>query len=379
MTESETSPALKQTTPPELRQARFEDYAAIASLAAANQMLVQSEADWRGMWENNPLWPKVRDRWPIGWVLEDSAGAVVGSIVNVPTLYRFGDRDLICANGRAWVCAEPFRGFAVLLMDEYFAQHGADLFVNTTVGPVATETLEQYSKHVPVGDWQSIAFWVTGYQSFAKAAIEKSRLPMAELLQFGAAAGLWLMGHRWVKVLPGKPEGIDVDAPDAFDARFDSFWEELTRHNPRKLLAVRDAEALNWHFAVPLREKRVWVFTASRGGLLRAYCVVKREDRDGAMPRMRIVDYQSIEKETDLLPAFLAAALRRCRSEGIGMLEHLGTGLPKTRTLDDFAPYRRRVKYWPYYYQTHDSALQEQLARPDVWDPSSFDGDASFE
>jgi hypothetical protein len=368
-----------QHEPPNLRPARFEDYSQIIKLEASHDMWTQSEQEWRAMWEANPLWERLKKNWPIGWVLEDSAGKIVGSIVNVPSAYRFGGRELLCANGRAWVCANEYRGFAVLLMDEYFNQEGAELFINTTVGPVATETLEQYASHVPLGDWNSIAFWITGYEGFARVALEKARVPARGLLTYPAAAALWVKDALWMKSLPAADQSVEIEWVDGFDDRFDPFWEELVRQNPDKLLAARDSRALAWHFALPLRQQRLWILTAKRKGLLRAYCIVKREDRDTALKRMRVVDFQSVERDCDLLPALLEAARRKCVAEGIHMLEHLGCGLPKMRSFDDFAPYRRPLGHWPFYYHAAKVELQKELANPAVWDPSSYDGDSSFE
>jgi hypothetical protein len=99
----------------------------------------------------------------------------------------------------------------------------------------------------------------------------------------------------------------------------------------------------------------------------------------GNLSRMRVVDYQSLERDEDLLPGLLETARRRCVAEGIGMLEHRGCGLPKMRSLDQHAPYRRKLESWPYFCKVSDPALRAELSKPQAWDPSDFDGDASFE
>ena len=72
-----------------------------------------------------------------------------------------------------------------------------------------------------------------------------------------------------------------------------------------------------------------------------------------------------------------AAALRRGR--------HLHPRTPRLSdcrrcsSFDRFAPYRRKLPNWPFYYRAADPALCAELVQPKVWDPSSFDGDASFE
>src|SRR5262249_41935326 len=111
------------------------------------------------------------------------------------------------------------------------------------------------------------------------------------------------------------------------------------------------------------------------------YCILKRTDQPQGMQgltRMRLVDFQTLEPGANLLPGLLRAALRRCAAEGIHVLEHLGCDLPKMRSFDRFAPYRRKLPAWKYYYKAANPALDDELRKPEVWDPSTFDGDASL-
>jgi hypothetical protein len=375
-----SSPAKSGATgSPRLRHAGLEDYAGIARLEGENGLESQPESDWRGVWLDNPLWPRLESTWPIGWVLEDAAGMIVGSIMNVPSRYRFQGRDLICANGRAWVADPAYRGFALILMDEYFNQEGADLFVNTTVGPMACDVLNELAVRVPLGDWQSVSYWITGYRGFAGQALRKMHVPMAGILAVPAAASLWIKDALLGKSLPDVPGGFVIEQVTAFDSRFDDFWTHLALLNQDKLLAVRDRAALNWHFAVPLRRNRLRIVTASRGGELRAWAILKRHDQAGGFTRMRLVDYQTIELEIDPLPALLKSAVAICAREKIDILDNLGREIPKMRAFDDLAPHRHRIGNWPFYYRANDAALRAQLAGTRVWDPSSYDGDASFE
>ena len=172
---------------------------------------------------------------------------------------------------------------------------------------------------------------------------------------------------------------IEVTMATSFDARFDAFWSKLVEQNADKLLGFRDRQTLTWHFAGPLRDKQVWILTIERGGLLRAYCVLKRQDHPpSGLVRMRLVDYQSLEPEADLLSPMIECALHRCAAEGVYSLEHVGGDLPKMRAFDSIAPYRRKLPAWPYYYMAADAKLNEQLRDPSAWDPSTFDGDASL-
>lgn len=372
--------AAASQAPPELRVATLDDYERIARHEEANGMVSMPRDDWRRLWLDNPLWPRLGHDWPVGWLLEDAEGRLVGSMLNIPSLYTFRGRELICANGRGWAVAPEFRGFALWVMSEYFQQDGADLFINTTVAPTAEPKIAALSDRVPVGDFQTIAYWVTGYRGFARKALEKLRAPGAGLLAGPLAAALWLRDAIGSRRLPAAPASMVVESAEAFDGRFDACWHELVQQRPETLLGVRDRQSLAWHFGGLLRAGRLWIFTASRGGLLRGYAIFRRQDRgDDGIRRMQLVDYQSVEPEVDLLPGLLRAALDRSAREGFYVLEQVGCGLPRRECVDACAPYRRRLPCWPFYYRAADPALHAELADPRFWAPSTFDGDASFD
>ena len=378
MTEGTETPS--KTLPiPLLRPARFEDYPQIERLESSHGLLTLRADDWRGLWLNNPLWRRLGDKWPIGWVLEDATGTVVGSLTNIPSLYTYLDRELIAATGRGWVVTSDYRGVALWLMDEYFHQEGVDLFINTTVNSLAVEPFSAFgSVRVPLGDWDTAAYWITERRGFARTALRIKAVPLPDLLAIPAAALLRLREAFGVRPLPALAPSVVVEQANAFDSRFDTFWAELVRKDSNKLLGVRDGRTLSWHFAGPMRAGQAWAFMASRNHLLRAYCVVKRQDHpQSGLVRMRLVDYQNLESEA-LLSGLLRAALERCKAEGIYTLEHVGCDLPKMRLLDRFAPYRRKLAAWPFYYKAVDPTLDADLRKPEVWDPSAFDGDASL-
>jgi len=380
-TEAQRTRAEKSLQPPNLRLAALDDYEQVTRLEASVGMQTRSADDWCAMWLKNPLWPRVGKDWPIGWILEDTSGRVVGSVMSVPSLYQFRGRELMCATGRSWVMAPEYRGYGLWIMSEYVNFEKADLFMHNTVGEMAIGVMDQVSSRVPLGDWETIAYWVTGYRAFAETALKKYGAPsaLAGALAYPAAAAMRLKDALSVKSLPPAAGSITIETIEQFDARWDAFWQELVRENPDKLLAARDSETLRWHYMLPMRLGRLWIYTATRGGMLRAYCILKRHELPGNLSRMRVIDFQSLERDEDLLPGLLEAARRRCVAEGIGMLEHHGCGLPKMRVLDQHAPYRRKLGNWPYFCTVPDPALKAQLSKPEAWDPSAFDGDGSLE
>jgi hypothetical protein len=365
-------------TMPRLRLASLDDYDAIAKVEHDNGLASMPRDDWRRLWLDNPLWPRVERDWPIGWLLENEQGQVVGSIVNIPTRYAFQGRELLCGNGRGWAVDEPYRSFAPALVVEHFQQSGVDLIVSTTVGINAAPMVSTLSTPVPLGDFQRVAYFATHHQALVSKALAQKRIPLAALVLWPVATLLAAKDRIGRLLIPGAPPGVIIDATDKFDDRFDAFWAEMQRSRPDRLLGWRDRATLQWHYRQSLAQDSLWVFTASRGGVLRAYCIVKRQDPGERIRRLRLVDFQTLEPERDLLSGLLRSALGRAAAEGFDVLEHVGCDLPKMRSFDRHAAYRRQLPSWSYYYQA-DPKLQQALAAPGVWDPSMYDGDASFD
>jgi hypothetical protein len=363
---------------PQLRIARFDDYEQIGRLESALRSEASSPDDWRRLWLGSPLWSHLGKHWPIGWVLETPSREIVGCIGNIPLLYHFRGEHLIAASGRGWVVAPAYRGFSLWLLDERFNQPYVDLFMDTTIGPMALEAFSEFSHFVPVGDWGSVAYRVTGYRPFAAHALQKLNVPLAGVLAGTAGAALRFKDLALAKKPAKQRSSCTIESTDRFDARFDEFWEELLRQSPETLLAARDSATLSWHFSVPMRRGRVWILTASRNGRLRGYCIFKRQSTVDEIRRMRLVDYQSIDRDADLLPHFLELAIRRSRAEGVCVLDKPGVGVSATRAFDECAPYRRKQS-WTSFYRVVDSALATELRQPKFWNPSEYDGDASIE
>jgi hypothetical protein len=161
---------------PLLRPASFDDYDQIAAVGVANGLSVKPREQWLHLWQKNPAYQQLPN-WPIGWVLEDEDGRIVGSLENVPCLYRFGGRTYVGGFGRAWVVDLRYRPFSLLLMVRQRRQPGVDLRVTTTPSPRASTLLiKQGWSKVPVGEWDRSAFWVTSYAQTLKRFL-KAKTP----------------------------------------------------------------------------------------------------------------------------------------------------------------------------------------------------------
>lgn len=365
--------------PINLREATFDDYDQIIALESSQNLRVRSREEWSRLWLDNPLYKQLGSKWPIGWVLEDQDGRIVGTAGNLPLPYVFQGRKLIVATGRGWAVEERYRGVALMLLDTYFNQPNVDLFLNTTVNALAAEAFGVFgSCPVPAGDWTGASYWVTSYPGFAKTALSVKKLPLPQILCYPAAACLYLKDLVASKRLPAAPRNIGVQLAHRFDDRFDGFWEKLSGKRAL-LMGVRSRDALEWHFGPSLQRGDAWLFTVPNGNSLAAYAVFQRRDepRTG-LKRMRLIDFQALNQDSECLHAILAEALRIARQSGIHILEKVGLKVEGTAIVDEYAPYRRKLAAWPFFFNSPDAELQQSLQSPTAWQPSSFDGDASL-
>ena len=159
----------KSRVHPSIRPATFDDYDQIAAVESRHGLTIKSRDQWLALWLDNPAYLELTD-WPIGWVIEDGAGQIVGSLGNVPTFVYFGGEKYVSAAGRGWAVDVPFRALSVMLLARQLQQSGADINVIATPSPTTAALCSRlgWSK-VPVGEWDRSQFWVANYASAVKA------------------------------------------------------------------------------------------------------------------------------------------------------------------------------------------------------------------
>jgi hypothetical protein len=386
---------------PKLREAYFEDYEQIAGLETRFGLTAKPYPEWADLWQGNPLYRELKPDWPIGWVLEDEDGKIVGSMGNIPFLYELDGRKILVASGHSWVADLAYRSASLFLLDNVIRQRYIDLYLNNTVGDnsLAAVTALECSR-VPVGIWDEVAYWITNYRGFFQSVVAMKNYRLTAPFAFPSWGGSWTrlkaMRARLSKPLSYplsaaaflkdrlakasvRESDVEVKACPAFDDRFDYFWEELKRKNRHLVLAVRTREALEWHFKHALLDNRIWIVTAVDGSRLMAYGIFEKtfNPRSG-VKQVKLADYQSLENGTSMLGPLLSWTLRRCRSEGIHMLEHTGRWLEKGEFMGTVAPYRRKLSTWSYFYRANNPELRELLKDRQVWAPSLFDSDATL-
>jgi hypothetical protein len=110
-----------------------------------------------------------------------------------------------------------------------------------------------------------------------------------------------------------------------------------------------------------------------------AYAIFLRQDKpDIHLKRVRLIDFQVLNGNHQLLARMLAWAVRRCQQEGVHMLEAFSMRPDKQAVIDGLAPRRRRLPAWLYFYMATSKGLTEELRDLNVWDPCQYDGDGSL-
>jgi len=358
-----------------IREASLNDYQAVTDLQARYGLGTKSYDDWAHLWTRNPAYGEVKKNWPMGWVLEDPTGRMVGYFGNIPLFYEYRRRRLIVATGYSWVVEQEYRNYSMWLLDTHLRQP-VDLFVNATLDKKAAGAYTLYGpQKVPVGVWDTCAFRITNYRGFAESALRHRNITAARLLSYGVAPAFYC-ADRLTQMR--RPRLQEFEFLDGFDQRFDLFWHELRESSPDVLLGDRSAAILNWHFGPALARGQAWIVAHAPLGKLKAYGIFLRQDNPAfGLTRIRLVDFQSLEDSDALRVSMVRWGVERCRREGIQMLELMGFEAGDQR-LAALLPRRRTLTSWQFYYLARDQALAQQLKELRAWRPYAYDGDASL-
>lgn len=366
-------------TAPRLRTAEFGDYQQLVTLGLPYGLGKEPYEEWAHLWQNNPVFQAKKD-WPMGWVLENDEGQIVGHLANVPLAYQLGKQKLIAGASRAVMVDPRYRTYSFQLLNQFFRQKNVDLFLATTVNAQATKLYEVFrAARVPAGIWDKSVFWITDYRGFSASVLKMKELPGAGAMSLPVGAGLWARDLLEGRLFKTRAKSRDPELRNGFDEGFDVFWQDLCERYPDRLLANRSRAALAWHFKYALEKNWLWILALSQGSKLTAYGIFLRQDNPvHGLTRMRLVDFQTLQGRNDALRPILAAALERCRKERIHMLEASGFAPEKQSLIDSLSPISRNLDAWRYLYKGAQPALGEQLKNPAIWDPTCLDGDAAI-
>jgi hypothetical protein len=165
---------------------------------------------------------------------------------------------------------------------------------------------------------------------------------------------------------------------DAIGSEFDALWQRRLAEGTR-LLAVRDAKTLRWHFADRGRPHSPFLVCASAGSELLGYVAIVRQDaRHLDLPRARVADIFVEHDDPTIVEQLLYRSADRARAAGAAMLEVIGLPSSLRRTIAALRPFELQDQSWPFLYKAVDPALHATLSDERVWYAGLFDGDGSL-
>jgi hypothetical protein len=230
----------------------------------------------------------------------------------------------------------------------------------------------------PVGRWDRSAVWVTNYAETARSCLVKTPRFVSSL-----AGPILSVTLRWKHAAPYRSREPDCRwklrwCAD-FDERFERFWEELEERNSQRMLAVRSARTLQWHFKYALQENRLAILSASDGGRVIAYAIFERRPvLSLGAERALLIDFQTLVADRDLVAAMISSAVERYREERVPVMENVGCWLEARQPLMKRPRFRRVLGSWSYLYYSKDQELAGRLRDSESWYPTQFDADASL-
>lgn len=368
------SPAI----PAKLREAALSDFSQVMALKQRFGLIWDSRADWDRMWAQNPALRHMSSEQPIGWVLE-AEDRIVGYLGNISLLYRYGSETLTAAAGTSMVVEPGYRSGAVSLIAAFYRQRSVDLYLTTTAIEAVGKLTKAFKASVlPQADYDSVLVWVLRPDRFAEVVVKMldvkaSLSPAARILASLAIRTDKMLRRRWPPKLNTSIKEISVKA---IGDDFDRLWFQKLAEQPR-LLAVRNAETLRWHFDMGTSSPSV--LCAHQGNELAGYVVVRHEPPSSTTGLQRSIIADIIARDDDprVLTALWIAAYEDAKRAGSHTLEVFGFPRPIRQIGLQWHPYVRKYPACPFYYKAADPARHEMLKNGGFWYASPYDGDTT--
>jgi hypothetical protein len=373
----ETSPiAVKQ------REVQFSDFEGVAALKQRWGLRRDTWENWCRLWAQNPAMAAATSPLSMGWVLETERG-IVGYQGSIPLLYQIGDRTLVAATGTDLVVEPRYRVRTVGLLASFYRQPGVELRLITTAIPSVGEISKALrAQELPQRDYDTILFWVLNTSEFARVVATKLGLEGAMATAGTVLGSLALRTDMSIRRL--RPSRVNAElriteirVEDIGD-EFEALWQRKITEKPR-LMAVRNASCLRWHFTLPGSASGTAVLCCRRFERLTGYAVV-RHVMDGRTGIRKCVLADILAEQDD--PSIIASLLEGAHAHAVRSGDHVFevTGLPRNirQIFMSRNPYLWPYPAPPFLYRVMDEALAETLANENAWYAGPFDGDTTL-
>jgi hypothetical protein len=356
-----------------LRPMTYADYAGVSDVLRRNDMSQRPFEEWKAIWQAAPFRARFEDV-PIGWVLENAGGEIVGTLSNLHSEYRYDGQTLRAVIAASWAVDAAYRSQALSLNSKFFSQGNVDLLLNGSANQRTAQLLPAFkARPVPHPCYDEVLFWITGHRGFARSLLHKLGTPWLRPASPLLALASW--AHDRVRRAAWAGRGPAVAERRSFDASFDRFWATLAARRDR-LVALRSRDALEWRFGYPLAHDRARILVLERGSEVDGYLLLLRADSlvQGLL-RYSVADLQVLDETSDAARTLLVAALGLARREGIHMLEMMGFNADKRRRALELSPHVRKLGWSRFFVKVRRPELREPLSAVEAWDASPFDSD----
>lgn len=350
-----------------IRPATLADYAGIDGVHRRNAFGGLDPFFWEQICLHHPYRSQYPNS-PPGWVIETDEGSIVGSLINILMPAEFEGRAVRGAASGTWgVDAEHRDLLALGLKREWFGQADAEMWLVGTANATATKIMGGFrAERIPMPHYLDGLFWILDSRRFMQAVARKRNIPAGELLAW--PAGLALGCYAGLLKRRGGRGRLPVRVLDAFDSRFDDFWEKLRNDVPR-LRVVRNRAMLAWRFASTQRRKGLTVLIAEKGGSMAGYAVLSAQPRAHlGLDQNIVADLQAVGDDPEVLDSLLGAAIAESKSQHKHALEFQGYHASKYQVALRRRPFRYHYETWPLFYRCREKALYERLRSEEYWD-----------
>lgn len=353
-----------------VRPSTLADLEGIREVSLRNGLSGFDPEERRRWWLSHPFRKEFQEV-PMGWVLENDNGTIVGTFSNIHMMYEIDGKRLKCGIAGSWGVDTEFRSSSLLLAMSYLGQKEVDFCLNGSASDVASRLMTAMkAQQVPSEDYDLSYLWIISHQAFAAAALRKRKIPCGGIISYPLGLALRTSDSATGR---SRYKNANLKRFEEFGTKFDEFWEEMRRGEGR-LRAVRNSAVLEWRFGHALREGHAVVLGFLRGEKLCGYIVLSEKKRENLRLRQFVIsDLQALNDSREIIIDLISAAIGATRENGLGALEWQGWNSAKRLIARELKPRSYRYPVWPLFYKAMDKDLRGVLSDAKNWDISPFD------
>ena len=358
-----------------LRETTLSDFRGICEVQKRNNLSTTSYNEWKHLLTEHPFKDKLLEI-PIGWVLENENGEIIGTNTNVPMMYEFNGKLLKVGNASSWAVDEKYRGYSIKLGMAWMKQSNVDLLLDTSaIEPVAKLLLARKFHPLPIKWYVQPLFWIINYPAFIGAVLKKKSINISSVFQYPIGYFVFLLDIiRKIFSNNRKNNYYDVLETKNFDIAFDELWMKLRKTNNR-LLLLRDRKSLEWRHKSMFDKGKLCIIKAQHDGKLRGYAILWEFHRKHLGLRgFQIADLQALNDDPVCIKSLILGAIDAAKSRQLHIVEVAGFNRNKRDALEELKPFKLPSYMMPYYFKATDPALFKLLSNQDCWDPCLSDG-----